>query len=175
VLDVYDGEIGLRPEVKDSPCACTLQFLIREEQLHLIVHMRSNDAIWGLPYDMFLFTMLQELLANELGTPLGTYTHIVGSLHLYEHHFELARGILKSRPEHSFEMPPLTSFDQLPRFLEIEALLRSGVDTSLDGLDPYWSELAMVLRSYRILKMSGSREDALGSVPVGLRYAALFG
>lgn len=173
VLDVYDSEISLDPSVKDSPCACTLQFLIRDGRLHLIAHMRSNDVIWGLPYDVFFFTMLQELLAHELERPLGTYTHMVGSLHLYQHHFELAREILRSRSDTPFEMPPMAVFGHLPRFLEIESRLRLGADASLDVLDPYWRDLAVVLQSYRILKIGGSPEDALESVPVGSQYASL--
>lgn len=69
---------------KDTPCTLTLQFFVREGKLHLIVNMRSNDIWFGLPYDMFSFTCLQQLMAMELHIPVGTYTHIAGSLHLYQ-------------------------------------------------------------------------------------------
>lgn len=45
---------------KDVACATSLQFLLRDGQLDAVLHMRSNDAFWGLPYDVFLFTMLQD-------------------------------------------------------------------------------------------------------------------
>jgi thymidylate synthase len=45
--------------------------------------MRSNDAYVGLPYDIFLFTSLQELMASELDIEIGTYYHSVNSLHIY--------------------------------------------------------------------------------------------
>lgn len=51
---------------KDIACATSMQFLLRDNKLHAIVYMRSNDAFLGFPYDVFLFTMLQELLASEL-------------------------------------------------------------------------------------------------------------
>src|ERR1700688_4271437 len=73
VLNLFDPEVALDPRAADSPCACSLQFIVRGDQLHQIAYMRSNDAIWGLPYDVFIFTMLQELLACELGLELGTY------------------------------------------------------------------------------------------------------
>ncbi|WP_199826894.1 hypothetical protein [Streptomyces sp. WM6378] len=34
--------------------------------------------------DVFSFTFLQEMLARELGVPLGSYVHQVGTLHLYD-------------------------------------------------------------------------------------------
>jgi thymidylate synthase len=46
--------------------------------------MRSNDIWMGFPYDVFSFTAMQCLMAMELGLGIGTYTHIAGSLHLYE-------------------------------------------------------------------------------------------
>ena len=69
---------------KDLPCTISLQYLIREGALHCIVYMRSNDLWLGFPYDVFCFTAFQTKLAMELGVKLGNYTHIAGSLHLYE-------------------------------------------------------------------------------------------
>ena len=46
--------------------------------------MRSNDVWMGFPYDVFQFTCMQILMSMELGVEIGTYTHIAGSLHLYE-------------------------------------------------------------------------------------------
>lgn len=69
---------------KDLPCTVSLQFFIRNNQLFLITHMRSNDIWMGFPYDVFQFTCLQIYLAMKLNVDLGTYTHIAGSLHLYK-------------------------------------------------------------------------------------------
>jgi thymidylate synthase len=48
-----------------------MQFIVRREELHLFVCMRSNDAFMGLPHDVFAFTMLQELVARLIGCELG--------------------------------------------------------------------------------------------------------
>lgn len=71
-------------ESKDVNCTCTLQFFIRDGKLYMITYMRSNDIWMGFPYDIFQFTNMQVLMSMELGVKLGTYTHIAGSLHLYE-------------------------------------------------------------------------------------------
>ncbi len=69
---------------KDVNCTVCLQFFIRENKLYLTTYMRSCDLWYGFPYDVFNFCNLQVLLSMELGVELGTYTHICGSLHLYE-------------------------------------------------------------------------------------------
>lgn len=75
---------------KDIPCTLSFQFLVRDEQLHMITNMRSNDAWLGLPYDVFTFTQLQAVMAMQLGIQCGWYQHHVGSMHLYEKHYDLA-------------------------------------------------------------------------------------
>lgn len=69
---------------KDVPCTVSLSFFIRHGILDLDVHMRSNDAWLGLPYDVWVFTRIQMTLAWALGIPVGTYTHFANTLHLYE-------------------------------------------------------------------------------------------
>jgi len=70
-------------ESKDVNCTVCLQFFIREGKLFCTAYMRSNDIWMGFPYDVFQFTCMQIQMSMELGVELGTYTHIAGSLHLY--------------------------------------------------------------------------------------------
>lgn len=72
---------------KDEVCTLSLQFFIREGKLDMVVNMRSNDIIWGFTYDVFNFTSLQELMANELNVEVGTYYHNAASMHIYEKDF----------------------------------------------------------------------------------------
>lgn len=89
------------------PCTVSLQFLIRYGQLHLITNMRSNDVVWGLTYDVFVFTMLQEMVALSLGVPLGEYHHNDGSLHFYADRDKgMAAKLVKSR--YPKKMRPMT-------------------------------------------------------------------
>lgn len=99
---------------KDVPCTMSLQLLIRDRKLHMHVLMRSNDVVWGLPYDVFSFTCLQEaflyILQRE-GVPvddLGSYHHSAGSLHLYETHFGMADLVSKELAPYVAPMKPFT-------------------------------------------------------------------
>ena len=78
---------------KDVPCSTLFQFFIRDEKLHCVSYTRSNDAWLGFPYDVFNFTQLQRYIAALLGIKVGRYVHQVGSLHLYEEHFDLVPGV----------------------------------------------------------------------------------
>jgi len=153
---------------KDVACTSTLQFLIRSGRLHAFVSMRSNDAIWGLPYDVFLFTMLQELLACELNLELGTYSHFAASLHLYERHFDLAKRIVRDEVVTSFEMPRMTHHNQLQQFLKHEAKQRENslADISQKGeLSAYWRELLDVLEWYSRARSVGGYLKAVSIGP----------
>jgi thymidylate synthase len=119
---------------KDVPCTLSIQLLIRDRKLHMLVQMRSNDVVWGLPYDVFSFTCLQEaflyMLQNE-GVPvddLGSYIHTAGSLHVYETHFAMAEEISKEPDLNVFPMRPL-KLDQLRDLAEIHE-----ADIRLNGL-----------------------------------------
>lgn len=76
---------------KDVNCTVCLQFFVRDEKLYMTTYMRSNDLWMGFPNDVFQFTAIQIWLAMKLGYKLGNYTHIAGSLHLYERDAKTAR------------------------------------------------------------------------------------
>jgi len=86
---------------KDLPCTMSMQFLIRNDKLHLIVTMRSNDAWLGLPYDVFAFTCIQRIIAMSIGIECGSYTHQAGSEHLYQKNWAAANEAVECnlRPE----------------------------------------------------------------------------
>lgn len=73
---------------KDVNCTVCLQFFIREGKLYMTTYMRSNDLWMGFPNDVFQFTAIQIYLAMRLGVKLGSYTHIAGSLHLYDRDYQ---------------------------------------------------------------------------------------
>lgn len=160
VLDLYDSDRGIDLFAKDVACVSTVQFLIRNEKLDAIVTMRSNDLIWGLPYDIYLFTMLQELLALELNVPLGRYYHNAGSMHLYERHFELGQEMLQSDPVITIHQAKMESLSGLNTFIEYEQKIRNS-SLSLTEIDSlpittYWKNLLVQLFSYRQTKSKSS-------------------
>lgn len=126
---------------KDVPCTLSLQFFIRENALHLHAHMRSNDAFWGLTYDLFSFTLFQECMLLELqdagmrDLKLGQYIHTAGSLHIYERHFEMADSVENAYLDNRFQLAaPMEPIDLegLALLVEQEEALRTGKVAQLD-------------------------------------------
>lgn len=98
LVTIWDPAYDGYGDVKDTPCTISLQFFIRDNLLHMVTYMRSNDIWWGLPYDCYQFTMLQANLAHVLGCGVGHYTHNVGSLHLYERDWDKVGDLATSIP-----------------------------------------------------------------------------
>jgi thymidylate synthase len=111
VVQIFKGE-DIIEEHAHIPCTCTLQFIIRNNCLNMIVYMRSNDVFLGLPHDVFCFTMLQEILACNLGINLGEYIHMAGNLHLYEEHkTKVEKYIEEGLQSTKVQMPPMPRTD----------------------------------------------------------------
>lgn len=81
---------------KDEVCTLCLQFFIRDNKLVQHVTMRSNDCIWGTTYDVYFFTILQEIMADELGVECGAYYHTAGSFHIYKKDYAICDKLLST-------------------------------------------------------------------------------
>lgn len=153
VVQIFD-HTDLGPErFKDVPCTCTLQFLLRDDGVHLVVNMRSNDAVRGLPHDVFAFTMLQELVARSLDVEVGRYIHMVGSLHVYDRDQDVVANYLGEGWQSTIEMPPMPlgdPWDNVSQLLAAEAQIRGFTPFEAIKLpaDDYWADLARVLAAW---------------------------
>jgi thymidylate synthase len=151
---VFDQPRASDDATVDKSCLTSMQFLVREDRLHAVVCMRSNDLFLGVPYDVFNFTMLQELMALELRLPLGSYVHFAGSLHLYERDIQRARDSYLSTPTRSPAMAPIPGKESLQQFVEVEAAIRTGMPADLESLHPFWMPYATVLQEFRKARSS---------------------
>ncbi len=106
VIHIKQARNLLKHPTKDVNCTVCLQFFIREEELYMTTYMRSNDLWMGFPNDIFQFTAMQIYLAMRLGVGLGTYTHIAGSLHLYERDYKTALKNIQKEANTSIDGTP---------------------------------------------------------------------
>lgn len=90
---------------KDVPCTLSLYYQIRDNKLEAFTTMRSNDLVWGTPYDWMQFTYAQRALADSLGVGLGPYTHHTYSLHAYVDRDDISTWALGHDREH-IQPPP---------------------------------------------------------------------
>ncbi len=161
VIQLFDHQDVVEHHA-DVPCTCTLQYLLRDGRLSAITYMRSNDVFRGLPHDLFCFTMLQELIARSIGAKLGSYHHMVGSLHMYDQDAQALDAFIAEGWQATTQaMPPMPPGDPgagASHLLGVERLLRTGTPPGdVDfGPEPYWADLGRMLGVYAVRK--GPRE-----------------
>ena len=81
-ISIYDGK-EITDYAHDTPCTYAVQFTIVHNRLDMCVTMRSNDLWYGFCNDQYCFSMLQGLVAHELGIETGVYYHFAHNMHLY--------------------------------------------------------------------------------------------
>ena len=130
ILGFWDtGDLlhALKGDVRDIPCTVSLQFLLRDGQLHAVTYMRSNDIWLGMPYDVFAFTTFQRIVAEALEVEPGTYTHCVGSMHLYDRNTDQAVAALNENDRQEYEFKP-KGLGNLQASLAYEEHQRKGTE-----------------------------------------------
>lgn len=103
---------------KDIPCTLSVQWTVRNHELHCFDTMRSSDVWLGWPYDVFSFSMLSHLVAIRLRNAgvrvdrVGQLTLTAASSHLYDRDVIKARNALIDPQSNGvFTMPDLDAFD----------------------------------------------------------------
>lgn len=79
VVDI--SKIGGKKRV---PCSLGYQFQLRGGQLNMTYFMRSCDMATHMQNDIYLAIRLLEYIAAEANVKVGTFTHYIASLHVYQ-------------------------------------------------------------------------------------------
>lgn len=147
---------------KDVPCAFGMFFHIRNDQLHTQIVMRSNNATILLPFNVFEFSLLAEVIASECGVTMGPLRHYAASMHIYDKMKPLSVAIANeggakhSKPMDRMPVNP-KPLEEVKRLVEFEADLRhkseaisdhaiaDWIDRIKDDFSVYWQQFAFSL------------------------------
>ena len=143
-LTIYNSNDLIKKSL-DIPCTIVLDFKLRKDKLHMHVFMRSNDLIWGLMYDLAVFTMMQEIIANSLNVGLGFYNHTACSLHVYEKHW-----LLLDKMYDAINVPMLDIKENYEQILYGARIAQEIIEYPSDNI--YVSHLLQALALYGIKK-----------------------
>lgn len=108
-----------RDGMSDFMCTNAVQYLIRDDELHVIVQMRSNDLWAGYRNDRAWANYIQIMMAYELSQYLGKTISTgpihwqVGSLHCYENQFKLIQEAIEQGEEDRQFKEAWTNIDQI--------------------------------------------------------------
>jgi len=78
-----------RDGMSDFMCTNTVQYMIRDNRVHAVVQMRSNDVVFGFRNDYAWQKHVLDMLARDLELEAGDIYWNAGSLHVYSRHFNL--------------------------------------------------------------------------------------
>lgn len=100
VLQIWDEETDMpmwdgTERAPDIPCNLLSHLLVRQGKLEWLQIMRSNDAIWGWPYNIIQWTFLQEIMAGWLEIEPGSFNLVSDSFHIYKRHWDKFTPILE--------------------------------------------------------------------------------
>jgi len=160
-ISIYHPEDAVR-DSKDIPCAFGIFYTVRDNKLNTTIIMRSNNAKFLFPYNIFEFSLLSEVIANEVGVEMGELHFQAISMHLYEDDFDKAEKIINEKEfsDYSFSNPipkNNSSLNEIKKLIKLEADLRhasmgitkENVNTWIaqanEELHEYWVQFYLII------------------------------
>ena len=88
----------------DFVCTNAVTYYNKDDELHAVVQMRSNDVVFGYMNDYYWQYMLLDKLAADLLIMRGTIMWQVQSLHIYPRHFKLIDAFIEDRKPRDYDI-----------------------------------------------------------------------
>ena len=170
----HPGDDNYTVQTKDRACNVYAHAMIRDNKLDWMQIIRSNDAVWGIPYNMMQWSHVQEWVAASLDIQVGSMFIVQDSFHVYEDKYDECSAVEHFDMYQYQEIVPLRMEASRMVSDEIhiaERNVRMGMeyDTKAfrlleDSVGPYWRTVIAALQSYRQFKR-GHDEEALRLLP----------
>lgn len=87
--------------IKDSslpPCHCFFQMYVANNKLSCQLYQRSVDSFIGLPFNIFSYSLLTHMIAQQCDLEVGEFIHTSGDLHIYNNHVDQVKLQLTRKP-----------------------------------------------------------------------------
>lgn len=130
VLAVLKDNSQSREAIMMSANGSILQLSIRNSKLNMRVTSLQEDIVWGLTYDVFCFTLMQEVFLLQLQAiypdlEMGTYTHASTAVYAQIQHRQLVDAVGNEVIIIPSDMMPITSLTDLDAVADAERALRT--------------------------------------------------
>lgn len=114
------------------PCHMMHMYSVANDRLNSCFVMRSNDAPYGLPFNIASYALINHIFAKHLNLVPGELVYMGWDAHVYQNQMELVNEILTRKPR---SLPILSINKDLPDFDSIMSL--EWGDIELIGYDPH--------------------------------------
>lgn len=154
---------------KDYACNNLSYIDIRNGSLNWTQIMRSNDLLWGLPYNLVQFGSLMQIMASLLKVDVGTYTHFSNNSHIYSDKFEEAKNLIENNTlteDLKFNSNPfkVNNYEDFlyksQKLLELEESIRLGeyYNEDIFDLDDAFNDILIVFNGFWAYKRKDKEE-----------------
>ena len=113
------------------PCHILQQYLVFNGKLNSIFYMRSNDVIYGLPFNIMGYALLNHLFAKLLNLEPGELVYSGADVHIYNNQIEMAEQQILRKPG---TLPTLIIHKDISTLDELLSL--EFKDVTLEGYNP---------------------------------------
>lgn len=115
IISLWDPERDNLVDSKDYPCNNWIGYTLRDGVLEQMVVIRSNDLVWGTPYNAVQFTHVHAYVAGCLGVKMGKFSYVINNLHYYQDLYKqtLANLIEKAYSDQSLKAERAVRFDTI--------------------------------------------------------------
>lgn len=145
---------------KDVPCNISLMPKIRDGKLDLTVINRSNDIYLGVPYNVFIFYLLQQYLAVKIGCKVGIQRHFSDSLHIYKRDYNKTRDIIEFN-----SISSITKIhESIPSFHICDYIQENHFSILKQEYDLLGNSFSQMFRAYQLFK-AGDYEKVPHTLP----------
>jgi len=103
-LVVSSWNAGELDQMSLPPCPHMFQFMVAGDTLHCNLTQRAGDLLLGVPYDLALYALLTNLVAQVTNLKPGEIIYNIADCHIYNNHLDIMKKLLETKPG---EMPRL--------------------------------------------------------------------
>jgi thymidylate synthase len=91
-------------EIALPSCHAFFIFNVSNDRLNCHLTQRSGDIALGIPFNLACYATLTQMIAQETGLKLGTFSHYINDAHIYVNHIEGLKTQMKRKP---YNLPTL--------------------------------------------------------------------
>lgn len=84
---------------KLPPCHYTFAFNVADGKLNCHLTQRSGDIALGIPFNIACYSLLTQVIAQEVNLKVGVFSHTIIDAHIYVNHIDGLKEQLKRTPK----------------------------------------------------------------------------
>jgi len=85
-------------EMALPPCHVMSQYLVKDDELSVLLYQRSGDVGLGIPFNIASYSFLAHILGKHCNLKPKEFIHIIGDAHIYEEHVEVLQEQMVKTP-----------------------------------------------------------------------------